>query len=107
MADQSDADRRYPEELRGAIDSGRTGDKVAYPDPAAAPLGTDDEAAGVGPPPWAVRQALERETARPASAEAVSEPEGWTLSGAPATGLAIAIVLAVLMMMYYIVTHIR
>ena len=54
-----------------------------------------------------MRQALERETARPASAEVASEPEGWTLTGAPATGLAIAIVLAVLMMMYYIVTHIR
>lgn len=28
------------------IDRGRTGDKVAFPDPAAAPLGTDEEAAG-------------------------------------------------------------
>jgi hypothetical protein len=33
------------EQLRGAIDSGRTGDKVAVVDPAAAPLGSDDEAA--------------------------------------------------------------
>jgi hypothetical protein len=33
-------------QLRRDIDSGRTGDKVAAPDPAAAPLGTDDEAAG-------------------------------------------------------------
>lgn len=32
--------------LRGQIDAGRGRDKVAYPDPAAAPLGTDDEAAG-------------------------------------------------------------
>lgn len=32
--------------LRDDIVSGRTGDKVAAPDPAAAPLGTDDEAAG-------------------------------------------------------------
>lgn len=32
--------------LRGDIDSGRTGDKISHPDPAAAPLGTDDEAAG-------------------------------------------------------------
>lgn len=32
--------------LRGDIDSGRGRDKVTYPDPAAAPLGTDDEAAG-------------------------------------------------------------
>jgi hypothetical protein len=33
------------EQVRADIDSGRTGDKVAYPDPAAAPLGADDEAA--------------------------------------------------------------
>jgi len=36
--------------LRHAIDTGQTGDKIPYPDPAAAPLGTDDEAAGVRPP---------------------------------------------------------
>lgn len=35
--------------LRHAIDSGDTADKVNYPDPAAAPLGTDDEAAGTTP----------------------------------------------------------
>ncbi|MHB2167218.1 hypothetical protein [Alsobacter sp. R-9] len=35
-----------PEHERGRIDAGRTGDKVAFPDPAAAPLGTDAEAAG-------------------------------------------------------------
>jgi hypothetical protein len=32
------------EQLRAAIDSGRTGDKVAVTDPAMAPLGSDDEA---------------------------------------------------------------
>lgn len=35
--------------LRHEISSGRTGDKVPYPDPAAAPLGTDEEAAGTPP----------------------------------------------------------
>ncbi len=34
------------EQLRHDIDSGRTRDKVAAHDPAAVPLGTDDEAAG-------------------------------------------------------------
>lgn len=34
------------EQLRGDIDSGRTRDKVTGSDPAAAPLGTDEEAAG-------------------------------------------------------------
>lgn len=37
------------EELRHDIDSGRTGDKASASDPAAAPLGTDDEAAGGAP----------------------------------------------------------
>jgi len=34
------------ERLRADIDRGRTGDKVDWPDPAAAPLGTDAEAGG-------------------------------------------------------------
>lgn len=34
------------EQLRDDIDSGRTGEKVPASDPAAAPLGADDEAAG-------------------------------------------------------------
>lgn len=37
------------DQLRADIDAGRTGEKVAHPDPAAAPLGTDDEAAGNSP----------------------------------------------------------
>ncbi|AWK86577.1 hypothetical protein [Azospirillum thermophilum] len=35
--------------LRHRIDQGLTGDKVPATDPAAAPLGTDDEAAGTSP----------------------------------------------------------
>lgn len=34
-------------QLRNDIDSGKTGSKGSSPDPAASPLGTDDEAAGV------------------------------------------------------------
>lgn len=48
-------------ELRGDIDRGLTGDKVAAEDPAAAPLGTDDEAAGTPTPPEVMAQVLERE----------------------------------------------
>lgn len=44
------------DQLRSAIDSGRTGEKVNFPDPAAAPLGTDAEAAGE-PPTTAERKA--------------------------------------------------
>lgn len=43
--------------LRRDIDSGRTGEKADWPDPAAAPLGTDDEAAGNPPDADQVRQA--------------------------------------------------
>jgi hypothetical protein len=53
------------ERLRADIDSGRTGDKVAAGDPAAAPLGTDEEAAGAQPPPEAVALARAQESARP------------------------------------------
>lgn len=45
-------------QLRRDIDKGKTGDKVAGTDPAAAPLGTDDEAAGTSP-------VVEGATARP------------------------------------------
>jgi hypothetical protein len=34
------------EQLRDQIDSGRTGEKVGFPDPATVPLGTDAEAGG-------------------------------------------------------------
>lgn len=44
--------------LHDAIDTKRTGDKVAFPDPAAVPLGTDDEAAGSPPSSAAVEQAM-------------------------------------------------
>ncbi len=49
--------------LRDAISSGRTGDKVAFEDPAASPLGTDDEAAGTPPSAEAVAQAARQEGA--------------------------------------------
>jgi hypothetical protein len=48
--------------LRRDIDSGRTGDKAPGFDPAAAPLGTDEEAAGTPPSAAEIEQArrLER-----------------------------------------------
>jgi hypothetical protein len=53
------------EQLRKAIDSGQTGDKVRASDPAVAPLTTDDEAAGKPPSPGALTQAYPSETNRP------------------------------------------
>ncbi|MBN9526766.1 MAG: hypothetical protein J0H82_11205 [Alphaproteobacteria bacterium] len=47
--------------LRHEIDSGRTGSKVDFSDPAAAPLGTDDEAAGTPPKASEVDKARDQE----------------------------------------------
>jgi hypothetical protein len=65
-------------QLRDDIDSGRTRDKVPALDPAAAPLGTDDEAAGTPPPLDVVDRARWAETAER------GEPGGATAAaGAP------------------------
>lgn len=56
-----DAAIRNTDQLRIAIDSGRSGDKVDAVDPAAAPLGTDDEAAGTPPTRAAIRQSAQHE----------------------------------------------
>ena len=56
--------------LKHDIDRGRAGDKVAVIDPAAVPLGTDDEAAGTPPTPRLAEQAHQDEIgARPVSSE--------------------------------------
>lgn len=46
MNDNGEQRGANPTLLKKDIDQGLTGDKVSYPDPAASPLGTDDEAAG-------------------------------------------------------------
>ncbi len=51
------------EQLRSAIDSGATGSKIAASDPAASPLGTDDEAAGHPPSHADIGRATVQETA--------------------------------------------
>jgi len=53
--------------LRDGIDRGGAGDKVGFSDPAAAPLGTDDEAAGFGPTPAQVAEARRHEIRAPAA----------------------------------------
>jgi hypothetical protein len=47
------------DQLRHAIDSGKTGDKVSVSDPAMAPLGTDDEAAGTPVTPQRLQHAAD------------------------------------------------
>lgn len=66
MADRT-TDRASPtvDQLRCDIDSGRTGDKVPAFDPASAPLGTDEEAAGTPVSAEALARAREIETSGP------------------------------------------
>jgi hypothetical protein len=68
----------WPDQLRGDIDAGRTGDKVGGFDPAAAPLGCDDEAAGVQLDPEFVAQVRAFECAkapRPSTRQNGATPE--------------------------------
>lgn len=58
--------------LRHDIDRGRAGDKVDAMDPAAAPLGTDDEAAGKPPTVAEVKLAYENEVGRRVTSERTS-----------------------------------
>jgi len=55
-------------QLKHDIDSGRTGDKVNYPDHAAAPLGTDDEAGGVSHSPEEIHEVRRAENTGPLDA---------------------------------------
>lgn len=84
-----------PAVLRSAIDKGRAGDKVAHPDPAAAPLGTDDEAARTPATPERVATAMRHEIRAPETNEqrtsAGSHGVILTLVVAAAAALAIAV----------------
>lgn len=52
------------ERLRSEIDSGQAGDKVDFGDPAVAPLGSDEEAAGTPPDRVAIARARQQEVVR-------------------------------------------
>jgi hypothetical protein len=87
-----------PAELRADIDSGATGDKVKVEDPAAAPLGTDAEAAGA---PMTSRETeLDRrqETSRAAKDTRSKElVDNTGKSPSPALGLTIGAVVALVL----------
>ncbi|HWL81561.1 MAG TPA: hypothetical protein VNR89_11440 [Roseomonas sp.] len=87
------------DKLRHDIDSGRSGDKVAFSDPAAAPLGADDEAAGVPPSPEMIAHAHAMEVgAAPNAARSLahsgSEAEARGSADRSRTGRMILAVLA-------------
>ena len=60
--------------LRDDIDRAATGDKVAFSDPAAAPLGTDAEAGGATPSAQATANARQAERADGASSMPKKDP---------------------------------
>ncbi|HUG60905.1 MAG TPA: hypothetical protein VMP03_03620 [Methylomirabilota bacterium] len=83
--------------LRHDIDHGRSGDKVAFPDPAAAPLGVDDEAGGMSPTAddVAVAHATEiRYSMEPAPSAAGEGSRSISGEGRRPLGLGIAVGLA-------------
>lgn len=96
-------------QLRGDIDSGTTGDKVSGFDPAAAPLGTDDEAGGVSPPPelvardriqerWSAPHSTAPNAATPELAPDGSlPPQPWVVFAIPA-GVALAVALGAILL---------
>ena len=75
--------------MRHDISRGMSGDKVNHPDPAAAPLGTDDEAAG---------KPQSKEELRMASATTPSKPmEGTTIGVGSAYVVIVILTIAVVM----------
>jgi len=62
-------------QLKHDIDSGRTGDKIAGFDPAAAPLGTDEEAGGYSPTGPEIAQARALETGRGVTSRSTNSAE--------------------------------
>jgi len=87
-----------PAQLQAAIDAGATGDKAAALDPAAAPLGTDEEAAGTPPGPWEVRQAHAAEQSR-AAHDAHSSDLADNTSKRPGAGMGLMIGVVVALML--------
>lgn len=69
----TESDPGTVDRLRKDIDRGGTGDKTDYPDPAAAPLGTDAEAGGNPPTAEQMRIAREAETRRPSERDTPSK----------------------------------
>jgi len=80
-----DQEPKNTSKLRSVIDAGKARDKVAYPDPAAVPLGADDEAAGTPVTEAQARTALEYETrTRHASDKAATAVEDGRSGQRPA-----------------------
>lgn len=79
--------------LRGDIDAGRTHHNVPFPDPAAAPLGADDEAAGA--PAGTERRAMAAQPIGPSSAGGGTDERGRPMDDKGTTVPGVSFVTAV------------
>jgi hypothetical protein len=91
-------------QLRDAIDRGRTGDKVSHSDPAAVPLGTDDESAGYPPTAEQVRPAMARERGHGVASEThgIDTATGHRRLAGPAVWMLLIFVVAVLAVLFLV-----
>ena len=112
MLKQPDPSAATSAQLKADIDAGLTGDKVGGFDPAAAPLGTDEEAGGAGPSGAEIAGARRAErvedhtTARMNSAEPELAPDGWSSNRrASAIGLMIGASAALVLGAAYILVE--
>jgi len=84
---------RTADSLRADIDRGLTGDKIPGSDPAAAPLGTDAEAAGAPPTRREVDLEVRSRTARPhQDGPEGARTRGWRINWVAAACLGVAVV---------------
>ena len=101
MPEQTRGTQPTTQQLLRDIDRGLTGDKIPALDPAAAPLGTDDEAAGTPPSSDDVGDALGREAiGRPPDTRLVQGHQGPDRRKAPGSLMhvsALAVVLGLLL----------
>ncbi|QPM92395.1 hypothetical protein [Pseudooceanicola algae] len=95
MSTKAKDEPRNAAQLREQIDRGGAADKVAFSDPAAAPLGTDDEAAGHPPSREQVAHAARAETGRADPAEEKKDQADLLQGSGPGKGTLIALCLAV------------
>ncbi len=88
-------------QLKADIDSGRTGDKVASPDPGLSALGTDDEAAGRPNSPERIALARKLE-ARPNLGESEAPRVLRAKWLTPAVMIGVIVLVAVLVVAVYL-----
>lgn len=96
MADEQQPATNWAQ-ARDRINSGDTGDKVAYSDPASTPLGTDSEAGGSTTAPEVIAQNVSNQQHPARPDPELTQPNAgaspWVYVGAVAAVLVVAVLL--------------